>query len=89
MMEFRWNEWNIDHIAEHGVAPEEAEHVILCARRPYPQSREDDKWRVVGRGRGGRWLQVIYILDPKDSVFVIHARPLTEREKQRERKKLA
>jgi uncharacterized DUF497 family protein len=85
-MEFRWNEWNIDHIAEHGVTPEEAEHVIRCARRPYPQAREDDKWRVVGRGRGGRFLQVIYILDPEDSAFVIHARPLTDREKRRERK---
>ena len=86
-MEFRWNSWNIEHIAEHGVSPEEAEAVIRGARTPYPQAREDDKWRVAGRGRGGRWLQVIFIFDPEDTVFVIHARPLTDREKKRVRKK--
>ena len=86
-MEFRWNEWNIDHVARHGVNPEEAEYVVSHARRPYPQAREDEKWRVVGRGRGGRWVQVIFIFDPEDVVFVIHARPLTDREKRRERKR--
>jgi uncharacterized DUF497 family protein len=86
-VEFKWNEWNIEHIARHGVSPEEAEYVILNARRLYPQAREDDKWRVVGRGRGGRLLQVIFVIDPEDSIFVIHARPLTEREKRLERKR--
>jgi uncharacterized DUF497 family protein len=66
--------------------PEE-EAVIEAARRPFPEARADDKWRAVGRGQGGRWLQVIYVLDPDDSVFVIHARPLTEREKRRERRR--
>ena len=27
-MEFRWNEWNVEHIAIHGVEPEEAEWVV-------------------------------------------------------------
>jgi uncharacterized DUF497 family protein len=85
---FRWNQWNVDHIATHGVTPKEAERVVERARRPYPEVREDDKWRVVGRGSGGRWLQVVFVLDPDDVAFVIHARPLTEREKRRERKKL-
>jgi len=61
--------------------------VVSHAQRPYPQAREDEKWRVVGRGRGGRWVQVIFIFDPEDVVFVIHARPLTDREKRRERKR--
>jgi hypothetical protein len=26
-MEFRWNDWNIEHIAGHGVSPDEAETV--------------------------------------------------------------
>ena len=155
-MGFRWNEWNIDHIARHGVNPEEAEYVVSHAQRPYPQAREDEKWpsvargavnpvvsqrkifhtliqgdrrgipmerverrphrparrrsggsrvrgeprttalpagpcrhkwRVVGRCRGGRWVQVIFIFDPEDAVFVIHARPLTDREKRRERRR--
>ena len=87
IMQFRWNRWNIEHIASHGVSSEEAENLILNAKRPYPQAREDDKWRVVGRGRGGRWLQVIFVIDPEDTIFVIHARPLTEREKHLEKKR--
>lgn len=84
-MEFRWNQWNIDHIANHGVSPEEAEWVIQNAQRPYPLASEDDKWLVWGRGRGGRWLQIVFVFSPEDMVFVIHARPLTEREKRRAR----
>ncbi len=88
-MLFRWNPWNTDHVGEHGVSPEEAELVVGNARRPYPQAREDGKWRVVGRGHGGRWLQVIFVLDPvdEDTAYVIHARPLTEREKKHERRR--
>ena len=86
-MEFRWNPWNEDHIAEHGVSPEEAELVVRTARRPYPQVAGDEKWLVRGRGLGGRYLQVIFILDEDDTVYVIHARPLTEREKRNFRKR--
>jgi uncharacterized DUF497 family protein len=80
----------VDHIAEHGVSPEEAESVVENGRRPYPELREEEKWRVVGRGRGGRWIQVIFIFDPdpEDTAYVIHARPLTEGEKKRERRRM-
>ena len=86
-MEFRWNDWNLDHVARHGVTPEEAEKVITSARSPYPLRREDEKWLVWGRGSGGRFLQVIYIEDDEGTLYVIHARPLTEREKLRYRKR--
>ena len=72
-MEFRWNDWNVEHIAEHGVSPEEAEQVVRGATRPYPRKIERDKWLVWGRGRGGRLLQVVFVLDDEESAFVIHA----------------
>jgi uncharacterized DUF497 family protein len=81
-MQFRWIGWNRGHIAKHGVDPEEVELVVRQARAPYPQQLGDEKLLVMGRGRGGRYLQVIYLLDPDDTVFVIHARPLTDREKR-------
>lgn len=87
-MDFRWNEWNVEHIAKHGVRPDEAELVVRQAKRPFPRYHGDDKWLVWGRGQGGRFLQVIYVLDDKDLVFVIHARPLTENEKRRYRRRL-
>lgn len=86
-MDFRWNDWNIEHIGGHGVAPEEAERVIQQARSPYPRTIHDDKWLVWGRGSGGRFLQVIFVLDEDGTIFVIYARPLTESEKRRNRRR--
>ena len=83
-MEFRWNLWNEEHIQDHGVLPHEAEKVVRGSK---PRYRGDGKYRVVGRGQGGRWLQVIYILDDDGTIYVIHARPLTDREKRRERRR--
>lgn len=86
-MDFRWNDWNIDHIARHGVTPDEAELVVRGAKRPFPRRIDDDKWLVWGRGNGGRFVQVIFVEDDDDTVFVIHARPLTDREKRRYRRR--
>ena len=86
MLEFRWNRWNVEHIAEHGVSPDQAEEVVRGAARPYPLHREDDKWLVWSRTSGGDVLQVVFIIDEDGSVFVIHARPLTKNEKNRYRR---
>ena len=82
-MEFRWNRWNTEHVEDHGVAVDEAEAVVRNARRTYPLARQDDKYLVWGRGSGGRFLQVVFIIDPRDFIYIIHARPLTDREKRR------
>ena len=87
-MRFRWNEWNTNHIAEHGVDPDEAELVVARARSPYPEGRADGKFLVCGPGRGGRLLQVIFIYDEDQTIYVIHARPLGEREKRRYRRRI-
>ena len=86
-MQFRWIEWNRDHIGEHGVDCGEAEKVIEEAKAPFPRKIEEDKWLVVDRGRGGRFLQVIYVVDPDKTVFIIHARPISEREKKKYRRR--
>ena len=86
-MDFRWNEWNLGHLAGHGVSAGEAESVVRNARPPYPLHREDDKWLVWGRGRGGRFLQVVFVIDEGDSIYVIHGRPLTDGEERRLRRK--
>jgi hypothetical protein len=41
---------------------------------------------VRGRRRGGRPIQVVFVLDDDGTAFVIHARPLTEAEKRRFRR---
>ena len=86
-MQFRWIDWNREHVAKHGVETAEAEMVVRNATAPYPEDAGDDKFYVAGRGYGGRLLQVIYILDPDKTVFVIHARPMNDREKHRFRRR--
>lgn len=78
-MEFRWIDWNVDHIARHGVTPDEAEWVV---RRNPPRRVGEGKYRARGQTELGRFIQVVFVLDPDDAVFVIHSRPLTEREKR-------
>jgi uncharacterized DUF497 family protein len=82
-LDFRWNDWNTEHIAIHRVEAEEAEQVVERAAAPYPLYRGDGKWLVWGRGQGGRFLQVVFLIDDDATIFVIHARPLTDREKRR------
>lgn len=67
-MEFRWNEWNLDHATRHGVSPGESESLI---RRGPPRRLDGNKYR--GRGQGGRLIQAIYIIDPMRTIYVIHA----------------
>jgi uncharacterized DUF497 family protein len=89
-MQFRWNEWNIEHVVRHGVDPDDAERAVVRAQQPYPRHRGDGKWLVWADDRAGRPLQVVFVLDDDDAIYVIHARPLTRREKarfKRERKR--
>ena len=87
-MKFRWNAWNEEHLAAHGVEPEEAEDVILTARSPFPLGQDDEKYLVWGPTASGRLLQVVFVIDRDATVFVIRARPLTVREKRRYRRRV-
>ena len=86
-MEFRWNKWNEEHIQSHGVESYEAEEVVAGARAPFPLIQADEKYLVWGATENGRLLQVVFVIDPDDSIFVIHARDLTDKEKKRFRRR--
>jgi len=79
MPSFRWIEWNTAKVAKHGVSILEAERVVRSAGRPYPRKIGGGKWQVVGRGQGDRWIQVIYLIDPDQTLFVVHAMPVRTR----------
>jgi hypothetical protein len=42
-MEFRWNEWNVEHATRHGVSVAEIEWLIEAAESPFPEYRGDGK----------------------------------------------
>jgi uncharacterized DUF497 family protein len=86
--DFRWNQWNLAHVARHGIAPEQAEFAITGARPPYPSYEGDVRWLVRGRDARGRFIQVVYVVDADgDTLYVIHARPLNDREKRNLRRR--
>jgi uncharacterized DUF497 family protein len=84
---FRWNADNIEHIGVHGVNPEDAEYVVRRAERPFPRWLGDGKYLVWGQTASGTFLQVIFIYSPTGVIYVIHARPMTDKEKKRFRKR--
>ena len=57
------------------------------ARSPFPRRVEEDKRLVWGQTADGTYLQVIYVLDPDEVVFVIHAMPMTDRQKRQLRRR--
>jgi uncharacterized DUF497 family protein len=47
-----------------------------------------ERYLVWGPTEDGRLLQVVFVIDPEDTIFVIHARPLTENERKRYRRRV-
>jgi uncharacterized DUF497 family protein len=85
-VDFRWNQWNIEHIGGHRIRPEAVEHAVEEARSPFPRSIGGDKLLVWGPDPEGELLQVIFVLDDDGSAYVLHARRLTDRERRRYRR---
>jgi len=70
----------------HGCTVAEIESVV---RREIHRARKTggDKWRVEGRGQGNRFIEVVFVFDgdPDDTLYVIHAMPLTTRRRKARR----
>jgi uncharacterized DUF497 family protein len=86
--EFVWPEDRIDHIAEHGVTPEEVEDV--CFGKPLVQRAksegENPVYYVLGETNAGRHLFCVVIRFPDGTGYPVSARPMTAKEKRRYRK---
>jgi len=88
-VEFVWTAINVTHLATHEIGPDEAEYIVERGQPPYPQMIGKDKRLVIGQLPDGRHVQVIYVpsRSVRGAVYVMHARPLTEREKRRFRRR--
>ena len=84
---FRWNEWNLDHATIHGLAQWECEYLVEHSRSPYPEYVGEGKYLVLGQLPDGMYAQVICIYSPPGVVYVVHARPSTDRERRRFRRR--
>mgnify|MGYP001194436755 FL=1 len=84
-MHFWWDERNIDHIAEHGVEPYEAEEVI--DNKPLILRAGEGKYLAYGQTDSGRYLLVVFAPKGDQRLRVITARDMTQAEKSRLRNK--
>ena len=86
-MERRWNvrgfEWdgvNEEHVARHGVRPQEAEEIFLG--RLHLMRGRRGRYVVFGRTGAGRGLLLVVTRRENGRVRVIKARDMTDRERR-------
>lgn len=64
MTDFQWDDANIEHIALHGITPEEAEEAATDPRRvptdAYTAANGERRRGLIGKTQDGRILTVIY-----------------------------
>lgn len=77
---FDWDEANIDHIARHGVMPEEAQQVL--ENEPLELEPQfvngEERFPTVGVTNAGRWL-VIVVAEREGKARVVTAYPADSR----------
>ncbi len=84
--EIKWTERSEQHIARHGVTPEEAEEVI-CSNDSIGIPSRDGTTAVFGTTFTGRYLLVL-LADAEDGRdYVVTARDMTDAEKRAFREK--
>jgi uncharacterized DUF497 family protein len=77
---FDWDESNIDHIAEHGVEPEETEEAL--ARKPLIRRGRLGRYWAFGKTDAGRHLFLVIKDMGKGWARVITARDMTSAERR-------
>jgi hypothetical protein len=86
--EFVWPAERIEHIADHGVTPEEVEDVcfgISLVLRAKSEG-ENPVYYVLGQTDSGRYLFCVVIRFPDGKGYPVTAREMTAKEKRRYRK---
>jgi uncharacterized protein len=83
--ELLWSEDRVEHIARHGVQPEEVDDV--CFGRPLVlRAKSEGKnpvYHVLGQTTAGRYLFCVVIEFPSGVGLPVTARPMTHNERQR------
>lgn len=83
--ELVWPEDRIEHIARHGVEPEEVEEVCFGRAwvRRTKSAGSNPVYHVLGQTAAGRYLFCVIIQFPDDKGFPVTARSMTGREQRR------
>ena len=83
--EFVWASDRVDHIAGHGITPEEVEEVCFekaLIQRARSQG-QNAVYYVLGQTEAGRYLFCVVIQFPDGKAYPVTARPMTDNERRR------
>lgn len=80
-----WDEWNIEHIARHGVDPEEVEQT--CNSRHLIRRGKQGTYTLTGQTKDGRYLTIILAPRGKGSFYPVTARDSDNKERKLFKKK--
>lgn len=75
-----WDEWNVEHVARHGVAVEEVEQV--CLSSPFVTKASSRTFRAIGQSWAGHYLTVILSSRGRGTYYTVTAREATQQERR-------
>jgi uncharacterized protein len=78
ILEFEWDDDNIEHIAKHGVLPDEIEEVAFYDEPWIKKGRSNSRY-MLGYTVGGRYLFVVYVLKGHGAARVITSMDMDEK----------
>ena len=78
--EFIWDEENLNHVAQHGVHPEEVEEA--CWNQPFILKGRNGSYLIFSQTNDGRYLLVVARYMSKELIRTITARDMTNRERK-------
>ena len=78
--DFEWDEDNINHIARHGVSPEEVEEA--CYDEPFVLKGRQGSYLIYSQTSDGRYLLVVARYKGQGIIRVITARDMTDAERR-------
>lgn len=88
--ELIWDDWDVEHIADHGVEPEKVEDVCYdpyhWVERAGVTRYDLVRYRLYGQTNSGRYLFIIIDREYDDVFYVVTAREMANVEKHRFRR---
>ena len=73
-----WDDWNVAHIARHGVTPEDMEEV--CQGSYLVRQTYQARFMVIGPNVAGNLLSAILAPEGEGAYYVVTARPSAKQE---------
>ena len=67
---FAWDQWNKEHVENHGSNAKDAKYIIEHAQAPFPREIGGDKYLVWGQTASGEYLEVVFAFKiPEELAF--------------------